>query len=129
MKQLFEIWRHAMNAIRTTEDIDHLRRRLLATATIGFAAAGAAILLPSQLAAAPAGGAIQPFKVNIPEEAIVDLRRRLAATRWPDMSAPRALHRRGARPGTSLARTSFLRGCGSTNGRYPAIGRSGEKRL
>jgi pimeloyl-ACP methyl ester carboxylesterase len=32
--------------------------------------------------AAPA--AIRPFRVSIPEEAIVDLRRRIAATRWPD---------------------------------------------
>ena len=28
--------------------------------------------------------AIRPFRVEIPEEAVVDLRRRLAATRWPD---------------------------------------------
>src|SRR5215813_8142684 len=28
--------------------------------------------------------AIRPFRVKIPEEALVDLRRRLAATRWPD---------------------------------------------
>jgi pimeloyl-ACP methyl ester carboxylesterase len=28
--------------------------------------------------------AIRPFQVSIPEEALVDLRRRLAATRWPD---------------------------------------------
>ena len=28
--------------------------------------------------------AIRPFQVDIPEEAIVDLRRRIAATRWPD---------------------------------------------
>ena len=27
---------------------------------------------------------IRPFKANIPEEALVDLRRRIAATRWPD---------------------------------------------
>lgn len=27
---------------------------------------------------------IRPFKVNIPKEALVDLRRRIAATRWPD---------------------------------------------
>ena len=32
--------------------------------------------------AAPA--AIRPFRVSVPEEAIVDLRRRIAATRWPD---------------------------------------------
>jgi hypothetical protein len=28
--------------------------------------------------------AIRPFRVKIPEEALVDLRRRLASTRWPD---------------------------------------------
>ncbi len=27
---------------------------------------------------------IRPFRVNIPEEQLVDLRRRIAATRWPD---------------------------------------------
>jgi len=29
------------------------------------------------------GSAIRPFSVEIPEEALADLRRRLAATRWP----------------------------------------------
>lgn len=28
--------------------------------------------------------AVRPFRVNVPEEAVVDLRRRIAATRWPD---------------------------------------------
>src|SRR5258708_3936049 len=28
--------------------------------------------------------AIRPFRANIPEEALVDLRRRIASTRWPD---------------------------------------------
>ena len=28
--------------------------------------------------------AIRPFRVNVAEEALVDLRRRIAATRWPD---------------------------------------------
>ena len=28
--------------------------------------------------------AVRPFHINIPEEALVDLRRRIAATRWPD---------------------------------------------
>jgi Epoxide hydrolase N terminus len=27
--------------------------------------------------------AVRPFHVDIPEQAIVDLRRRIAATRWP----------------------------------------------
>ena len=29
------------------------------------------------------GNAIRPFHVEVPEEALADLRRRLAATRWP----------------------------------------------
>jgi len=31
-----------------------------------------------------ATAAIRPFQVNVPEKAIVDLRQRIAATRWPD---------------------------------------------
>ena len=27
---------------------------------------------------------IRPFQIDVPEEALVDLRRRIAATRWPD---------------------------------------------
>jgi pimeloyl-ACP methyl ester carboxylesterase len=51
----------------------------------GIAVVGAASLLPSKLTAAPAGDAIRPFRsVNVPEEALVDLRRRIVATRWPD---------------------------------------------
>ncbi|WP_112664454.1 epoxide hydrolase [Microvirga flavescens] len=48
-------------------------------------------LVPTRLAAQPAtaspaaeSAAIRPFHVNIPEEQLVDLRRRVAATRWPD---------------------------------------------
>src|SRR5262245_32004899 len=54
------------------------RRTLLATS----AAAIAAGLLPNAHAAED--NAIRPFRVNIPEEALVDLRRRIQATRWPD---------------------------------------------
>src|SRR6266436_393399 len=32
----------------------------------------------------PTRFAIRPFRINVPEEALVDLRRRVAATRWPD---------------------------------------------
>jgi pimeloyl-ACP methyl ester carboxylesterase len=51
---------------------------------IASAAAGAARLLPAQARAAAEDDAIRPFRVTIPEEALVDLRRRIAATRWPD---------------------------------------------
>jgi pimeloyl-ACP methyl ester carboxylesterase len=73
-----------MHTTTTIEHIDHDRRRLLATVSMGIAATGAANLLPSQLAAALAGDAIRPFRVNVPEDELVDLRRRLQATRWPD---------------------------------------------
>jgi pimeloyl-ACP methyl ester carboxylesterase len=54
------------------------RRSLLA---IGVAA-GALSLLPAHLVAA-AEGAIRHFRVNVPEADLVDLRRRVVATRWP----------------------------------------------
>ncbi len=55
------------------------RRDVLATSI----AAGAVELLPKHLAAATADRSIQPFTVNVPEAAVDDLRRRIAATRWP----------------------------------------------
>jgi len=30
---------------------------------------------------------IRPFRVDVPEEALVDLRRRIAVTRWSDKSS------------------------------------------
>ena len=72
-----------MNTRSTSEVIDQDRRRLLGLAAAGIAAS-AANLVPSRLAAAPAGDAIRPFRVDIPEAQLVDLRRRIAATRWPD---------------------------------------------
>jgi pimeloyl-ACP methyl ester carboxylesterase len=68
--------------------IQPTRRGALATS----AAAAAASLLPEHLAAAPDAingvtsmtDAIRPFRVDVPDELLVDLRRRLAATRWPD---------------------------------------------
>jgi pimeloyl-ACP methyl ester carboxylesterase len=73
-----------VDTIRKTATINRDRRWLLGMATIGIAVAIAANLLPSQLAAAPEGDAIRPFRINVPEEQVVDLRRRIAATRWPD---------------------------------------------
>jgi pimeloyl-ACP methyl ester carboxylesterase len=52
-----------------------------------FAALAAAVaigLLAPQPVAATEDTAIRPFRVNVPEEQLVDLRRRIAATRWPD---------------------------------------------
>jgi pimeloyl-ACP methyl ester carboxylesterase len=40
--------------------------------------------LPANLHAAIEGNAIRPFRINVPEAALVDLRRRIAATKWPE---------------------------------------------
>jgi pimeloyl-ACP methyl ester carboxylesterase len=59
------------------------RRSLLVTA----AAAGASSAFPTALSqASEASGtdAIRPFHIDVPENALVDLRRRIAMTRWPD---------------------------------------------
>ena len=60
------------------------RRQLLSTAAMGIAAASTASLFALDLAAAAPTEAIRPFRVAVPEEDLADLRRRLAATRWPD---------------------------------------------
>ncbi len=71
-----------MNTTKMIAALD--RRQLLGMTAMSIAAAGAAGLLPSQLSAAPVSDAIRPFRVNIPEGQLADLRRRIAATRWPD---------------------------------------------
>jgi pimeloyl-ACP methyl ester carboxylesterase len=66
------------------EDIKQDRREFIGSAVMGVAAVGTLSLLPSGPAAAATDSAVRPFHVNIPEQAVSDLRRRLAATRWPD---------------------------------------------
>ncbi len=57
------------------------RRDVLATT----AAAAAFSLLGEQMPQAAEGdNVIRPFHINVPDEALDDLRRRIAATRWPD---------------------------------------------
>jgi pimeloyl-ACP methyl ester carboxylesterase len=78
---MMEVHMHTQTA---SEVIDRDRRRLLTGAAMGIAAAGAASLFPLQPAPASTGDAIRPFRIDIPEADLVDLRRRLAAVRWPD---------------------------------------------
>ena len=73
-----------MRAQSGCEVINQDRRQLLSTAAMGIAAAGAASLFPAYPAPAATSDEIRPFRVNVPEEQLVDLRRRIAATRWPD---------------------------------------------
>jgi pimeloyl-ACP methyl ester carboxylesterase len=59
------------------------RRQLLSTAVIGLAAT--AIGPFSAFAAETAANeVIRPFPITIPEEDLIDLKKRLAATRWPE---------------------------------------------
>jgi pimeloyl-ACP methyl ester carboxylesterase len=60
------------------------RRQFLGTAAIGIVTAGAVGLLPTQPASAAKDDAIRPFRVNIPNDELVGLRKRVLGTRWPD---------------------------------------------
>src|SRR6266404_3914153 len=73
-----------MRTRSASEVIDQDRRQLLSTAAMGIAAAGVASLFPAYPAPAATGEEIRPFRINVPEEALVDLLRRINATRWPD---------------------------------------------
>jgi len=61
--------------------ISQTRRDVLITA----AAAGVFGLLGEQNAQAAEGNnAIRPFRINVPEAELVDLRRRISTTKWPE---------------------------------------------
>jgi pimeloyl-ACP methyl ester carboxylesterase len=68
----------------TNEIIDQDRRRFLNAAGIGIVAASTASFLPSHTAVAGTPDSIRTFRVDIPEAALADLRRRLANTRLPE---------------------------------------------
>jgi pimeloyl-ACP methyl ester carboxylesterase len=72
-----------MSTKLNSEVIDQDRRQLLGNAAMGLAAASAASLLPAFSSHAAASDAIRPFRINFPEESLVDLRRRVSATKWP----------------------------------------------
>ena len=69
-----------------TDAVENLqdRRQFLGTAAIGIVSASVAGLLPIYPASAAKDDAIRPFRVNIPKDELVDLRKRVLATRWPD---------------------------------------------
>jgi len=58
----------------------------MAVASLALAAATIPVVASDRSATVPKEdrNAIRPFHVNIPEETLVDLRRRIAATRWPE---------------------------------------------
>jgi pimeloyl-ACP methyl ester carboxylesterase len=66
------------------EVIDLDRRRLLGAAATGIAALGIANVFPGRSIASTDPEAIHPFRVNVPEADLDDLRYRLAHTRLPE---------------------------------------------
>ena len=60
------------------------RRQLLGSTAMGIVVASTGNLLIASPTAASDANAIRPFKINIPEAALADLRRRINSTRWPD---------------------------------------------
>jgi pimeloyl-ACP methyl ester carboxylesterase len=66
------------------ECIDQDRRQFLSTAAMGIAVVGVANLLTLRPVQAQLSGAIRPFRINVPEQDLTDLRQRLLATRLPD---------------------------------------------
>lgn len=67
-----------------TEIIDLDRRRLLGAAATGIAALGIANVFPGRSIASTDPEAIRPFRVNVPQADLDDLRYRLAHTRLPE---------------------------------------------
>jgi len=66
----------------------HTRRRLIAASVTALALTlhavpGSAQVTPADAKAAPEDTTIRPFHIAVPEAALVDLRKRIAATRWP----------------------------------------------
>jgi len=55
------------------------RRQFLAASAM----VAASSLIPTQGHAATTSDAIRPFRINVPQEQLVELRRRIAATQWP----------------------------------------------
>lgn len=72
-----------MSTQPVSEVIDHDRRQLLSNAAIGIAVTSVANILPAFPSKAAASAEIRPFRVHFPEEALVDLRRRISTTKWP----------------------------------------------
>src|SRR4051794_38550668 len=61
----------------------HFRQAIIAA----VAAAGAILFAATghaQTSLPPEANAVRPFSVNVPQQALDDLRRRIAMTRWPD---------------------------------------------
>jgi pimeloyl-ACP methyl ester carboxylesterase len=72
-----------MSTKSVSEVIDQDRRQILSNAAMGITAAGAASVFPAFRSTAAPSAEIRPFRIHFPEEALVDLRKRVSATKWP----------------------------------------------
>jgi pimeloyl-ACP methyl ester carboxylesterase len=85
---------HTIHDTETRDTARMSRRGVLTASALGVAAGLVATTPAAALAFPPmnrtreeaprTADAIRPFRVNVPDKALVTLRRRLAATRWPD---------------------------------------------
>jgi len=73
-----------MDTTKTSEQINQPRRDFVGGVAVTIAAAGAASLLDTKAGATTQDKPIRPFHVSVPDEQLVDLRRRVKATLWPD---------------------------------------------
>jgi len=73
-----------MGESKISNDVDHDRRRFVGTATAGIAVGSAVSLLPTQARPASDSNAIRPFHISVPDDELVDLRRRVNSTKWPE---------------------------------------------
>jgi hypothetical protein len=115
-----------MSTHSVSEVIDRDRRHLLSNAAMGIAAVTAASLLPAFPSHAAASTEIRPFHMNFPEEALIDLRRRVSGTEAavtldPDGQgfkiSKSALTLRGSVP--NLDDAGFARIAGEAEKNYP----------
>jgi hypothetical protein len=73
----------SMVATRLPNKVDHGRRRSVGVIAASIGAVGTASLLSANLAPAAGRDAFRLFRINISDDKLVDLRRRIAVTRWP----------------------------------------------
>jgi pimeloyl-ACP methyl ester carboxylesterase len=76
-----------MSAVASSPVRSNFLRTVTAAGCFGFLVLAVASVIgphPAELRGAAEDNGIRPFRIKISEEQLVDLRRRLAATRWPD---------------------------------------------
>jgi pimeloyl-ACP methyl ester carboxylesterase len=74
-----------VDTIKTSQDIDHDRRRFVGATAASVAAAAGALGVPSEHeAAAASDNTIRSFRIDFPEAELTELRRRIIATKWPE---------------------------------------------